>query len=338
VDALLVTDVVNVRYLTGFTGSNAAVLVQRDGATVFATDGRYLTQASEEVPDVETVDSRAVATALAQRASAAGVSRLGVEAAHVTLSLHRQLAAAAGSTRLVATNAVVERQRTVKDETELALLAEACRITDAAFADILGQLVPGTTEREVEWNLATSMRHHGAEALAFDSIVAFGSNSAIPHHQPTPRPLERGDLVKLDFGARYAGYHADMTRTVALRPVADWQREIHAVVETVQRECREAALPGAGAGDIDSLARQRLHEVGHVMPHGLGHGVGLEVHELPFLSPEPTTAMLVDRVPVTVEPGVYLPGRGGVRIEDTTVVTAGGAESLTRSPRGLIEL
>lgn len=338
VDAMLVSRVVNVRYLTGFTGSNAALLVPRDGAAVFATDGRYLTQAAAEVPDLECVEARSSATALVDRAAAAGMSRLGIEAADVTLSLHESLANAAGDRlELLAIDAVVERLRAVKDAEELAALAQACAITDAAFADLLAAVRPGVTERELAWSLQSAMRDHGAEGLAFDSIVAFGPHSAIPHHQPTDRALERGDLVKLDFGARYAGYHADMTRTIAMSPVADWQRDLHGLVREIQQQCTDAAVVGALPSVLDATARAGITASGHEVAHGLGHGVGLEIHELPFLTASSTAAALVEQVAVTVEPGIYLRGRGGVRIEDTVVIGESGPHALTTSPRELIE-
>jgi Xaa-Pro aminopeptidase len=339
IDAFLISRVVNVRYLTGFTGSNAALLVMRDGPAVFATDGRYLTQAAAEVPDLECVDARSCAFALVERAVAAGVRQVGIEAADVTLSGHAELRAAAGDRlTLVDVEPIVERLRAVKDADELAALGRACAITDAAFADVTAQLRPGVTELDIAWSLQCTMRDHGASGLAFDSIVAFGPHSAIPHHEPTDRQLAAGDLVKLDFGARYDGYHADMTRTIAMAPVADWQRELHALVRDVQQRCAAAAVVGALPRDLDAMARDGITSSGHQVAHGLGHGVGLEIHELPFLSVASTAAALVDNVAVTIEPGIYLAGQGGVRIEDTVVVTNSGPTSLTTSPRDLLEI
>lgn len=337
-DALLVSWVVNVRYLTGFTGSNAALLVGRTGAAVFSTDGRYLTQAAAEVPDLECVDARACAQALVERAAASGVHRLGIEAADVTLSLHSALRdVAADRLELVAVEPVVERLRAVKDHDELTALRRACAITDAAFADVIESLRLGVTELDIAWSLQGAMREHGAEGLAFDSIVAFGPHSAIPHHEPTDRILAAGDLVKMDFGARYDGYHADMTRTVAMAPVSDWQRDLHALVYGIQQACSDATVVGALPSDVDAIARAAITASGHQVAHGLGHGVGLEVHELPFLTAGSKDVALLDQVAVTVEPGIYLPGQGGVRIEDTVVVGPDGPTPLTASSRELIE-
>jgi Xaa-Pro aminopeptidase len=338
IDALLISRVVNVCYLTGFTGSNAALLLHRDHDAVFATDGRYLTQAAAEVPDLECIDARAPATALVSRAASDGVGRLGIEAADVTLGLHEDLVeAAADRLALVAVGQLVEQLRSVKDADELAALGRACEITDAAFLDVIDQLRPGVSERDIEWALHSAMHGHGASGLAFDSIVAFGPNSAIPHHEPTDRLLAPSDLVKLDFGAKYDGYHADMTRTVVMSPVADWQRDLHALVRDIQQRCAAAAVVGALPSDLDALARADIELSGNQVAHGLGHGVGLEIHEQPFLGRRSSAGPLVADTAVTIEPGIYLPGRGGVRIEDSVVISDGQPRSLTTSSRDLIE-
>lgn len=339
VDAFLVTDLTNVRYLCGFTGSNAALLVQPDGEAVLATDGRYATQAAAECPDVEITVTRSVAPALVSLAAGSGrVRRLAIENHRVTLAQFAQLEqAAAGTVELVDGEQAVEALRAVKDGDEVAVLAAACRVTDETFTAVLELLRPGITELQVAWELRRLMHERAAEP-AFDSIVAFGSNSAEPHHSPTGRELAPGDLVKLDFGAALSGYHSDMTRTVVCGRPAEWQRELHDLVRVVQEEARERVQPGAVPVELDAAVRARIEATGNEVAHGLGHGVGLEIHESPFLVPGSTAARLVDRVAVTVEPGIYLPGRGGVRIEDTVLVGAAGAESLTSSPRELISL
>ena len=337
VDGALVTHLVNVRYLTGFTGSNAAVLVLRERDPQLATDGRYTEQAAVEAPDVRIVVTRSLGPRLIQRAVELGARRVAIERHHVTLTEHDSLRAAADAVELTDLGDAVEQLRIEKDPGELAALAEACEITDAAFADVLQILRPGITERDVAWRLLESVRDAGAEGAAFDSIVAFGPHSAVPHHQPTDRPLAVGDLVKMDFGARVRGYHADMTRTVVCGTPADWQRDLHDQVAAVQEECRAATVPGADPLELDLLAQRLIEKTGYRLVHGLGHGVGLEIHERPFLVPSTTAARLVARVPVTVEPGIYLPGRGGVRIEDTVLVAPGGADPLTTSTRELVE-
>jgi Xaa-Pro aminopeptidase len=337
VDALLVTHMLNVRYLTGFTGSNAALLLLRDGSAVFATDGRYVTQAATEVPDLETLDTRQVGPDLACRASDEAVARLGIEADHVSVSALRSLEEASGHP-LTPLTGLVEKLRIIKDDTEIAALRRACAITDGAFAAVIETLRPGVTEQDVAWTLRSLMRDGGAEDLAFDSIVAFGPHSAIPHHSPTDRPLASGDLVKLDIGARYAGYHADMTRTVVVGPPQPWQVELHGQVAQVQQACRDRARPTATPAELGSLAQDSIEALGRRLVHGLGHGVGLEIHEDPFLMPVSSAGGLAEAMCITVEPGIYLPDQGGVRIEDTVLVTSTGNEPLTMSPRELLEV
>ena len=354
-DAMLVTDLVNVRYLSGFTGSNGALLVFADDAydaDVLATDGRYRTQAAEQAPGVEIAIERAVARHLVGRAAEAGVGKLGFESNVVTVAgfdaLTSEIAERKSSAELVRAPGTVEALREVKDAGELALLRLACEAADAALADLLGRggLRAGRTEREVSRELESLMLDHGADAISFETIVAAGPNSAIPHHRPTNAELAEGDFVKIDFGALVAGYHSDMTRTFVLGKAADWQLEIYQLVAEAQRAGREALKPGAGLRDVDAAARRLIVDAGYGehFGHGLGHGVGLQIHEAPGIGATSTGTLLAGSV-VTVEPGVYLPGRGGVRIEDTVVV--GGASSgasrtagptlelLTRFPKDL---
>jgi Xaa-Pro aminopeptidase len=338
-DALLVTSGDNIRYLSGFTGSNGALLVDRDGGCVLATDGRYLTQAAEEARDLECLEARSVLATLAQRAGERGLSALGFEPHALTVEQLGVLERAAGeSVALNPAGRLVERQRVVKDAGELATLRQACDITDAAYGEILSALRPGVTEREIAWALTESMRRHGGDGPAFEIIAAFGENSAIPHHAPTGRPLARGDLIKLDFGAKLAGYHADMTRTAVCGPATAWQREIHGEVAELQAALREAATTGAVPGDLDAAMRTHLEANGRAVAHGLGHGVGLAIHEDPFLTQASPAPALVADVVLTIEPGIYLAGQGGVRIEDTVVVTADRPDVLTTSPRDLVEV
>jgi Xaa-Pro dipeptidase len=337
-EAALITRLVNVRYLTGFTGSNGAVLVTADGA-VLATDGRYTTQAGEQAPDVELVIERDVAALLAREAPARGVRRLGFEEHDVTVAAYDSLTEAGHGAELVRLGRPVEDLRAVKDEDEIAALARACAVADAAFAAVIADLRPGLTERDVARRLESRMFDEGAEAPSFETIVASGSNSAVPHHSPTDRVLAAGDLVKCDFGALVDGYHSDMTRTVVIGPPSAWQQEIYDVVAAAQSAGRAALRPGAECRAVDAAARDVIVEAGYgaEFVHGLGHGVGLEIHESPSLGAS-ATGRLDDRMPVTVEPGVYLPGRGGVRIEDTLVVRPDGPELLTMTTRDLLVL
>jgi Xaa-Pro aminopeptidase len=346
-DAMLVTDLNNVRYLSGFTGSNAALLVFGDDrAPVLSTDGRYRTQAANQAPDLEVVIERACARYLAGRAAADGVRRLGFESHVLTVDAHAVLTRAlddSAGTRLVRAAGIVEGLREGKDDGELALLRLACEAADAALADLIerGGLRPGRTEKEVGRELESLMLDHGADGVSFETIVAAGANSAIPHHRPTGAVLAAGDFVKIDFGALVAGYHSDMTRTFVLSKagkIEAWQREIYDLVARAQLAGREALAPGAGLRDVDAASRQVIADAGYgeTFSHGLGHGVGLQIHEAPGINATAAGTLLAGSA-VTVEPGVYLPDRGGVRIEDTLVVKDEKTtpELLTRFPKEL---
>ncbi|NKZ08931.1 M24 family metallopeptidase [Actinomadura latina] len=336
--ALLVTRLVNVRYLTGLDSSRAALLVPADGPAVLATDGRYAGMAAEVCPELPVVVGRQVAEALTARAAGDGRGRLGFEAHDMTVEQHTALLGKA-EIELAPLGRLVEELRMVKDEDEIALLREACAITGRAFEAVLPGIRAGVTERAVAVALERAMVGFGAERPAFESIVASGPNGAVPHHHPGGRELQAGDLVTMDFGALYGGYHADMTRTVAIGEPAGWQRDLYDLVHRAQRAAVEAARPGAETKDVDAAARDVIKDAGHgeAFTHGLGHGVGLEIHEAPLLGYD-GTGKLMDRVPITAEPGVYLTGRGGVRIEDTIVVRPDGPELLTTTTKDLLVL
>ncbi|WP_328649723.1 Xaa-Pro peptidase family protein [Amycolatopsis sp. NBC_00348] len=335
-DALLVTDLLNIRYLTGFTGSNAAVLLYAGGddKTLFCTDGRYTTQAAAEVPDLETVVDRASAAALVK-----GVAKdwkVGFESQHVSVEEYEAFRT---HTDLVRTPGLIEALRLVKDDAEVEALRQACAAADRALDDLVatGGLRPGRTELDVARDLENRMLEHGSTGPSFASIVATGAHSAIPHHRPTHAELKRGDFLKLDFGATVDGYHSDMTRTFVLGEPADWQREVYDLVYTAQAAGVDAVAPGAEVSEVDAAARKVIADAGHRehFAHGLGHGVGLQIHEAPSLAAT-GVGTLSAGMAVTVEPGVYLAGRGGVRIEDTLVVRAGEPELLTLSTKNLV--
>ncbi|WP_431958505.1 M24 family metallopeptidase [Nocardia lijiangensis] len=344
VDALLVTDLVNIRYLTGFTGSNATLLVHSwdmrnaEERTVIGTDGRYRSQVGEQTPDVRAEIARATARRILELAGEWQLGRVGFESHVVTVDQHRGFVEQKTGLELVATPGLVEQLRMVKDAYEVEQLRKACAAGDAGLATLLerGGLRPGRTERQVARDLEWAMYEHGAEAVSFETIVATGANSAIPHHRPTDAVLAAGDFVKIDFGAVVGGYHSDMTRTFVLGRPSDWQREVYSLVVESQRAGRKALRPGAQAGEVDAAARSVIEAAGHgkLFVHGLGHGVGLRIHEAPGLMKN-GTGTLLSGVAVTVEPGVYFPGRGGVRIEDTLVVREGGPELLTHTSKDL---
>ncbi|TKJ33795.1 X-Pro dipeptidase [Blastococcus sp. CCUG 61487] len=347
-DAVLVTDLLNVRYLTGFTGSNGVLLVRTDGPDLFGTDGRYTTQAAAQVPDLEVLVDRGTVAAVAREATRRGAGRLGYESHHLTVDGYAQLEkvladAADGGTpaELVSVRRAVEEQRAIKDADEIESLRRACAVADQAFAELVaeGALRPGRTELEVGRELDARMLALGAEAPSFETIVATGANSAIPHHRPDATELRDGDFLKLDFGATVDGYHSDMTRTVVLGQPADWQLDVHRLVAEAQAAGRAALAVGADVVAVDAAARDVIVAAGHGehFTHGLGHGVGLEIHEAPGIG-QLGAGTLAAGMAVTVEPGVYLPGRGGVRIEDTLIVTDDAPELLTLTSKELLVL
>jgi Xaa-Pro aminopeptidase len=343
-DAALITSLVNVRYLTGLTSSNAALLLPVGEPGILATDSRYGPAAARDCPGIELVIERFAESALVSVAVARQLRTIAFEAQEMTVQRHAELISAHAGLTFIPLGPAVENLRMVKDEAEIGLLARACEITSAAFAEVLPAIRPGMTEREFAVLLERAMTDRGAEKPAFDSIVASGPNGAIPHHAPADRRFALGDLVTVDCGARFGGYHADMTRTVAIGEPAAWQREIYGLVAAAQAAGVQAARDGMGVAALDAVSRDMIAEAGYgeYFQHGLGHGVGLEIHEAPMIG-YGREGRLSDQVPVTVEPGIYLPGKGGVRIEDTLVVragagAAGSAELLTTTTRDLLVL
>lgn len=337
VDALLVTRLVNVRYLTGFTGSNGQLLLGA-GDAVFLTDGRYDEQSRREVPDVERrIYPRDFPRAFAEACRSLGSARVGFEPGGLTYRSWDELRGS--GVDLAPAGEVLERLRWTKDGEELALIALAQERTDDAFDRIVSKLTEGVTERQAALDLEVAMREAGAEAVAFDSIVAFGENAAEPHHHPTDRTLRRGDVVKLDFGCITAGYHSDMTRTVAFGDPAPELLVVYEIVREAQRAAIEAVRAGTSGGDADRAARAVIEGAGYGerFGHSLGHGVGLEIHEGPTLR-SGGKDVLPEGAVVTVEPGIYLAGVGGVRIEDMVVVEDGGCRPLPRSTKDLVIL
>ena len=336
VDAVLITNLVNVRYLTGFAASNAALIVG-DQVTL-VTDTRYAEAAAHQCADVHRTLDRDAAGGGVKAAAERGVRRLGFEAANVSVKDFGRLSQIAGAVNveLVALEGIVEPMRSVKDATEIELLRTACEISERAYTRLLDDVHVGVTERWLAARLEFLMCDEGAECAGFPSIVAAGQSSAEPHHVPIDRPLERGDLLKCDFGARVQGYHADITRTVVLGEPAAWQREIYDVVAAAAQAGRAALEPGLDTTVIDQAARSVIVDAGfgEYFGHGIGHGIGLDIHEAPMMGTA-TAGTLAEGMTVTVEPGIYLPGRGGVRIEDSLVVTTDGSAALTTITREL---
>jgi Xaa-Pro aminopeptidase len=267
------------------------------------------------------------------------VTRLGFEAEEMTVATRDRFADALTDVELVATTEVVETLRAVKDDEERAAIRRAQAITDAAFDRILEHFAVGVSEQQMSRQLEALMMDEGAEGLAFDSIVAFGENAAEPHHEPAHRLLEEGDVIKLDFGARFAGYHADMTRTISFGAPAGEIKKIHGVVRESQQAGIDAVRAGVTGASVDAVSREVIERAGYGdrFVHSLGHGVGLEIHEAPSLGRKQDEPLPAGAV-VTVEPGIYIPGLGGVRIEDMVEVTEDGCVVVGTSARELIEL
>ncbi|MGE3620038.1 MAG: M24 family metallopeptidase [Acidimicrobiia bacterium] len=340
-DALVVTHLTNVRYLTGFTGS-AALLVVAAHEAVLVTDGRYEEQAATQLaasgaPARLAVGRTAAAQGEEVQAALDGSRRPGLEADHVTWADQRRWAERLGDRELVPAQGPVEALRAVKDEGEVARVEAACAIADEALAAVRAELVDGPTERELARRLEAEMRRRGADDLSFPTIVASGPNGSRPHHEPTDRPIGPGELVTIDFGALVDGYHSDMTRTLAVGGRAALGADLLRVLEVVteaQAAGVAAVRAGVDASEVDRACREVIAAAGwaDAFVHGTGHGVGLDIHEAPRVSANPGDTLAAGHL-VTVEPGVYLPGVGGVRVEDTVVVTPGGCRPLTRAPK-----
>ena len=339
VDALLVTSLTNIRYLTGFTGSAALLVLTADGLT-FVTDGRYGQQAEAQLAAVG-VDATIEVAGTGQRdlvvgaVAAAGVRRLGLEADAVTWSAQRTYDQQwFPSIELVPTTGLVGSLRIHKDDGEIDRLAAASAIADAALAEVRPRLAERPTEIEFGLELDAAMRRLGADDVSFETIVASGPNGARPHHRPSRRTITEGDLVVIDFGALVDGYHSDMTRTVMVGEPSPTQQRMYEVVTESQAAGVDAVAAGVEASAVDAVCRAVIEAAGwgEAFLHGTGHGVGLDIHEDPRVA-KTSTATLTDRCVVTVEPGVYLPEHGGVRIEDTVVVTDGGCRPITLTPK-----
>jgi Xaa-Pro aminopeptidase len=336
VDLLLVTNLVNVRYLTGFTGSNGLAIVGHD-ARRFLTDFRYVEQAREQVGDFDREQApQDFLTALGD-GWPEGDLRVGFEEDHVTVRTHRRLREIVPDRiELVPVGGVVEAERAVKDPEEVERIRAAAALVDAVYDWLVERGLVGRTERAVAVALEHHMRELGASAPSFPSIVASGPRGALPHASPTDAEIEPDTLVTLDLGAVLDGYCSDCTRTWATGTLPDDLAEAYALTLEAQIAALDALRPGPEGREVDAVARELIGAAGHGdhFGHGLGHGVGLEVHEAPRLARSGDTALVAGNV-VTVEPGIYLPGRGGVRIEDLAVVTDSGRNVLSGTPKEL---
>lgn len=334
-DCLLVTDLVNVRYLTGFTGTNGACVVTSQ-ERLFLTDFRYVEQAAGQVRGFEALPAgRDLAADLAIRLR----GRAGFDDAGLSVRTHAKLLEKVGAgVELVAAGGLVERLRRVKDRAELAAIAAASQLATAALERVLERGVAGRTERTVALELESEMRLAGAQDPSFPSIVAAGAHGALPHAVPREAEIPRDTLVVIDWGARLGGYCSDCTRTVATGDLSGSALEAYELVRHAQEQALCAVRAGAGCRAVDAVARDLIEQAGHGehFGHGLGHGVGLEVHEEPRLTKQADDGELAAGNVVSVEPGVYLPGELGVRIEDLVAVTTEGADVFTSFPKTLV--
>jgi Xaa-Pro aminopeptidase len=335
---LLVTDLVNVRWLTGFTGSNAAAVVGREGSRRFVTDFRYLTQSADEVdPAWEREIAVDLLAGVVKGLPGSGELRLAFDDAHVSVKDHGRLSGMLrAGIELVPAGGAVEALRAVKDAEELEAVRAAARLADDALTEVLGRGLVGRTEREVALDLEFTMRRMGAQAASFPPIVAAGEHGALPHATPREVAIPAGTLCVVDWGAQLDGYASDCTRTYATGDIDPRDAEVYALVLAAQEAALAAVRPGPTGREVDAVARSIIDAAGHAehFGHGLGHGVGLDVHEGPRLSKQGETALAAGMV-VTVEPGVYVPGAVGVRIEDLVIVTDDGAEVVSSLPKDL---
>ncbi|MBX6352913.1 MAG: aminopeptidase P family protein [Thermoflavifilum sp.] len=336
-DALLVSGPENRRYVSGFTGTAGSVLVTAADRQWFITDFRYVDQAKAQCQGFEIVNQGSSYTdALANLLRSAGVKRLGFEQDILTYGEVERLRVLErdADVELVPTSGMVEALRQVKDEEEIRCIERAAEIADAAFKHMLEWLRPGVTEAEVALELETTMRRLGASGAAFTTIIASGVRSSLPHGVASDKVIERGDLVTLDFGAVYEGYCSDLTRTVVVGPPSERQLEIYQIVLEAERAALAAARPGMTGKALDAVARDLIASRGYgeAFGHSLGHGIGLAIHEDPRVS-RLGEEVLQPGMVVTIEPGIYLSGWGGVRIEDDIVLTEQGARILTHSPK-----
>ena len=340
-DGAMITSEENRRYFTEFPSTSGVLIVSR-GGSVFLTDSRYVEAAGKKIkccPVRETKNLKAELPALMRELN---IRRIGIEAQRVTVSDYAKYKDMLGGVEVSADGAVdraITSLRMIKSADEIALMKSAQEIAERAFTHILDFIKPGVTEREVSLELDYFMLRSGAEALSFETIAVSGVNSSMPHGVPSDKKIENGDFVTMDYGAVCGGYHSDMTRTVAVGNVSAEQKKVYDTVLKAQLAALEAMRPGVRCADADRAARDVIAAAGYgeFFGHGTGHGVGIEIHEEPRVSPTAADILEAGNV-VTDEPGIYIPGRFGVRIEDMVLITENGFENLTKAPKELIVL
>jgi Xaa-Pro aminopeptidase len=336
-DALLISTAENRRYLSGFTGSAGYLLVTADRAILF-TDSRYTEQASSQAPDFRVAQVQGGWDWVPEALKGTGIRRLGFESENMTVAAYHRLLdtlkkdQAPDHVSPIATSGIVEELRTTKDQEELALLQKAIDASDAAMEAVCPTIREGMTEREVAWRMETAMREFGADSASFSTIVASGPNGAMAHHRPTDRVIRAGEPIVIDMGARVGGYCSDITRTVVIGEPDEMFRKIYDIVLGAQLTAINTVRPGLTGEECDNLARTVIAEAGYGnnFGHSLGHGVGLAVHESPRVGPKSSDSLRPGMV-VTIEPGIYITGWGGVRIEDIVILDNEGATPLSKA-------
>ena len=335
IDCVIIKDVTTIRYLTGFSGDSSLLYMDRKKG-VLITDGRYTEQAKNEVKFFQVLEyTGSIWAAAAELAKGANV--IGFDGGCYTYSDYMELKELTGEVYMQSID--LSGIRMIKDKKELDMLLKAASIADEAFIKLLDDIKPGRTERSLAGRLEYYMRALGSEKTSFDTIVASGARSALPHGMASDKVVEIGDFITFDFGAVYQGYHSDMTRTVVLGMATPWHKEIYTVVEEAQRKGVKAAKVGMTGRELDAIVRDAIAQTGYgdYFVHGLGHGVGLEIHEMPNINKKGNIKLETGMI-FTIEPGIYIPGKGGVRIEDTVVLTDEGAQPLNGVKKQLIEI
>ncbi|PKN51173.1 MAG: integrase [Deltaproteobacteria bacterium HGW-Deltaproteobacteria-13] len=334
IDGLIFFNMSNLRYLTGFTGSDG-VLFMRPGQTNLLVDGRYTSQAGLETTDVQIIEYKDKIEEIVGAIKKFKLKRIGLEADSITLEMYSKLTSRVPREMFVDLTDELRLIRACKDEGEIKLMKKAAEISSSAMASLINQIEPGSTEKALAWRLEINAREYGADGLAFETIVAAGENSCLPHARPTERKIKKGDFIVIDFGVKYQGYCSDETCTIAFGKLTDRQKNAYQIVQDAHDRAIAGIKAGMSAADIDRCARSVFgRKYGRYFVHGTGHGVGLEVHEAPRLS-SLSHDILKPWMVVTVEPGLYIPGLWGIRIEDTVVVKNNSCEKLTKMNKEL---
>ena len=337
-DGMLITNLTNIRYICGFTGSSGTCLITTYGQS-FITDGRYIEQSKDQVKGFDRYIDMDTNLAIIKKNKLINKDlKIGFEGDHVSFSLYDSMKRMFTDTRWESTKMILEDLASVKDQTELDAIRTAVEITDKVYEEILPMLRPGYTEKQVANSMVSKYREYG-DGEAYSPIVATGPNGALPHAVPTEREFKKGDFIVIDAAAKYAGYHADMTRTPVVGKATDKHHEIYDIVKEAQQRGCDIAKAGVSCKDVDAATRDYIHQMGYgeYYTHGTGHGLGLEIHTSPRFSPESEDILAENNV-MTIEPGIYLAGWGGVRIEDDVIINQNGCEILNKTTKDLVVL